>query len=270
VSKFFLFNQKFLIHAKSLETFLALEQYSDLEVFYQELENVVLTTKNRKIFHSRNSTPLTDEKRNIWINLEAKLPFSDFGVHNVVLTDYPEKYQNSHLVSTTSAPFDLLILDIDGVMTDGTKLYGLGGEVLSKSFNDKDFTAIKRFIAQGVQVIFLSGDKNVNQKIAEQRGIPFHYAVSQDSNIDKSMFFKDLKEQYRAKSIAFIGDDYYDATLLDIVDYAFCPWDGLLDFGSKVKRLNIKGGEGVVASLFDLVFHNLPKTYAHDYLRQIH
>ena len=39
--------------------------------------------------------------------------------------------------STTKQPISpvkLLLLDIDGVMTDGTKVYNTAGEVISKSF----------------------------------------------------------------------------------------------------------------------------------------
>ncbi len=46
----------------------------------------------------------------------------------------------------------LLILDVDGVMTDGTKTYGIRGEVLSKRFCDHDFTAIKKFKDDGWDV----------------------------------------------------------------------------------------------------------------------
>ena len=38
----------------------------------------------------------------------------------------------------------LLILDVDGVLTDGKKVYGKEGTGLYKTFCDKDFTAIKR------------------------------------------------------------------------------------------------------------------------------
>ena len=33
--------------------------------------------------------------------------------------------------------FDLLILDIDGVLTNGTKVYDLNGDVVNKVFNDR-------------------------------------------------------------------------------------------------------------------------------------
>ena len=38
----------------------------------------------------------------------------------------------------------LLILDVDGVLTDGTKVYDKNHDVLSKRFMCKDFSAIKK------------------------------------------------------------------------------------------------------------------------------
>ena len=64
----------------------------------------------------------------------------------------------------------LVILDIDGVMTDGKKFYDKNGDVLCKQYNDKDFTAIKRFMATGIDVCFLSGD-NWNKVITTLQGL---------------------------------------------------------------------------------------------------
>ena len=67
---------------------------------------------------------------------------------------------------------ELLILDVDGILTDGTKIYNEEHEVLGKRYLCKDFTAIKRFIAAGVKIVMLSGD-NFNRKMANKRNIDF-------------------------------------------------------------------------------------------------
>ena len=54
----------------------------------------------------------------------------------------------------------LLILDIDGILTDGTKVYDVEHKPIYKRFMCKDFTAIKRFSAAGIKVIMISGDKS--------------------------------------------------------------------------------------------------------------
>lgn len=139
----------------------------------------------------------------------------------------------------------LLILDIDGVMTDGTKLYNLEGKVVAKSFNDKDFTAIKILKNVGIEVCFLSGDDRVNKKIAEDRHIDFYYTR------DKKEYLKFLIDQYSVKleEIAFVGDDYYDIEIMDNVGNSFCPEDSPSYVKEHCVVLNKKGGEGVVTEL---------------------
>ena len=64
----------------------------------------------------------------------------------------------------------LLVLDIDGILTNGKKTYDKYGNIISKSFCDKDWTAIKRFKSLGVEVMFLSGDP-FNEGVANKRNI---------------------------------------------------------------------------------------------------
>ena len=65
----------------------------------------------------------------------------------------------------------LVILDVDGVLTTGKKYYNREGEVKLKSFCDKDWTAIKRFQAIGIPVIFITGDPYNKQILDNAYGI---------------------------------------------------------------------------------------------------
>ena len=51
----------------------------------------------------------------------------------------------------------LVILDVDGVMTDGRKYYGVDGMPFAKTYCDKDFTAIKRLRSRRKSVYFIGG-----------------------------------------------------------------------------------------------------------------
>ena len=75
---------------------------------------------------------------------------------------------------------NLVILDIDGVLTDGRKYYDKNGMPFAKTYCDKDFTAIKRLRGAGVSVCFLSGDNVVNEAMAKNRNIDFYYARGKD------------------------------------------------------------------------------------------
>lgn len=264
VPKLFLFNEKFLIHAKDLETFLQLSKYTSIEVFFQQDDDIAITTRTRKLFHSRNEMFEVGQDF-IWIDLEGKLLPEQIGNMNSLLTDYPSKYLESSKKSDIF--IDLLILDIDGVLTSGRKSYDINGDIFSKQYNDKDFTAIKRFFAEGVKVVFLSGDKSVNESMAKIRGIDFYYAKTADGNIDKSEFVNRLKLKYNASVVAYVGDDYYDLSIVNTVDFSFCPGDATSEIKSAVtKVLTSSGGDGVIAELFEYLMASEPKSYAHDYL----
>tara|TARA_A100001015_G_C14812942_1_gene641527 strand:- start:393 stop:926 length:534 start_codon:yes stop_codon:yes gene_type:complete len=149
----------------------------------------------------------------------------------------------------------LLILDVDGVLTDGTKVYDSEHNVLSKRYMCKDFTAIKRFIAAGVKVVFLSGDI-FNKTMAEKRNIDFYCSRGEDLSLDKSRFLSQFEQKYATPvdEMIFVGDDYFDLSIIKSLKYAYCPSDA----PRSVKRectavLKSKGGEGVVVELYDLM-----------------
>ena len=102
----------------------------------------------------------------------------------------------------------LLILDIDGVMTDGTKVYGLDGLTIGKRYCDRDFTAIKQFKAAGVQVCFLSGDDKVNKAMAENRKTDFYYSRGRE----KTDYLEEFADTYNCstKEMAYVGDDIFE------------------------------------------------------------
>lgn len=150
--------------------------------------------------------------------------------------------------------FKLLVIDIDGVMTNGTKAYDQNSKVIFKSFCDLDFTAIKMFKKIGVQVCFLSGDARINLEMAADRQIPFWNARLEDNSMNKSVFAQKLSNYYNVqpKDIAYVGDDLYDIPLLKLVGYSFCPSQSpLLVRQCVTKVLQKSGGTGVISEILD-------------------
>ena len=119
----------------------------------------------------------------------------------------------------------LLILDVDGVLTDGTKAYDLNGNTLHKSFADRDFTAIKEFKASGVSVCFLSGDLVVNKAIANNRKIPFYSSRSTSGQLSKLALLPQIFDDFKCSSeeTCFVGDDLFDLEVFDQVQLSVCP-----------------------------------------------
>lgn len=153
----------------------------------------------------------------------------------------------------------IFIVDVDGVLTDGTKTYNNAGECISKRFNDKDFTAIKQLQAAGQTIAIVSGD-DWNRKIMEKRNIPFYHSRDSLTNklICKTEFMKQLATD--EDEVVAVGDDIFDLPLLFAADYAYCPWDAHPDLiehadsDPHIDRLRHRGGEGIIAQIYaDLV-----------------
>lgn len=161
-------------------------------------------------------------------------------------------------------PFDLVVLDIDGIMTDGTKEYGTDGTVLSKRYCDLDFTAIKRFQAAGIKVCFLSGDRTVNEAMAKTRKIPFFH---NPPGVDKLDILPDIEREFGVarQRILYVGDDYYDIGIMKAVGTSFCPDKS----PASVRRaatysLGTEPGHGFVATVYDEFGRAIPECYPKD------
>jgi 3-deoxy-D-manno-octulosonate 8-phosphate phosphatase (KDO 8-P phosphatase) len=147
----------------------------------------------------------------------------------------------------------LLILDIDGVMTDGTKEYDKDHNVLSKKFLCKDFTAIKRFSAAGIKVVLLSGD-SWNRTMAEKRQLPFFCTRDENLSLDKSIYIDKFESMFGIDrdEMAFVGDDYFDLPMFQSLTCTWCPSDAPDIIKNNAKGvLQAKGGEGVIVDLYD-------------------
>lgn len=151
----------------------------------------------------------------------------------------------------------LLILDVDGVMTDGTKVYDNTGEAVFKRFCDHDFTAIQRFKEIGVHTCFLTADRAVNEQVALNRHIDFFYSRRPDGGIDKPAFIPILSNRYNVPvcNMMYIGDDYFDLSIIEAIKsgggLTFCPINAITDVQDEVDYVIDKcGGYGVVASLY--------------------
>jgi len=149
---------------------------------------------------------------------------------------------------------DLIILDIDGVLTDGRKYYGIDGMPFIKTYCDKDFTAIKRLRGAGIKVCFLSGDERINKAMAKNRNIDFYSARGKD----KADFLSEFTEIYDTtpNNMLYVGDDLFDLSIMKLVGFSFCPNDApnKIKEYCKIKNdgvIDTSGGNNVIVHLVD-------------------
>lgn len=167
----------------------------------------------------------------------------------------------------------LIILDVDGVLTDGKKYYDKEGTVRMKTFCDKDWTAIKRFRALGIQVIFLTGDP-FNVTIANNRNIDVIVNRQNGTHTDKADYLDEICSEYNVKpeEIVFVGDDIFDIKLMQKVGHGYSPWDAPEVVRDHSKSLMEDGGQNVVMALFDILNGDglLPKFDFDEHLQKVY
>lgn len=102
----------------------------------------------------------------------------------------------------------LLVLDVDGVMTDGGLTLGDDGQEY-KTFHAHDGLGMKLLKASGVSTAIITGrTSNVVKKRAESTGVSHFYQGAED----KLAAFEDLIKSSGlvAQQCAFMGDDVVD------------------------------------------------------------
>jgi len=146
----------------------------------------------------------------------------------------------------------LMIFDVDGVLTDGSLLYGASGEEL-KAFSAHDGHGLKMLAASGVACALLSGRRSaaVTQRAAEL-GIENVFQGVED----KLAVFQQLIEQKRlgASQTGFMGDELVDLAVLTRCGFACAPREAPEAVRTRVHYVAQAGaGRGAVREVCELV-----------------
>ena len=149
-------------------------------------------------------------------------------------------------------PLRFLILDVDGVMTDGTISYTEnGGEV--KSFNVKDGAGLKYWMRAGHRAGIITGRSSpIVERRAEELGIAF---VAMDAKNKLPAFEAMLREaNVRPEEVAMIGDDLPDLPLIRRAGLGVAVADAVDEVREGADFVTEKdGGRGAVRELIEYV-----------------
>ncbi|HMD74091.1 MAG TPA: HAD hydrolase family protein [Steroidobacteraceae bacterium] len=120
--------------------------------------------------------------------------------------------------ATPLSKIDLLVLDVDGVLTDGSLYFGARGEAL-KVFNVRDGHGIKLLLTQGVQIAALSGRRSA-AVTARMRELGVRHVIQ--GCADKVQALRDLCARIGIDPLASacLVDDTADLPLMSAVGCA--------------------------------------------------
>ncbi len=158
----------------------------------------------------------------------------------------------NHSVAQRAAGVRLLVLDIDGVLTDGRVIYDSDGRE-TKVFDVKDGHGLKLLMRAGVQVAWLSGRvSEVNRKRAAELGV----SELAEKALVKLPVFEQMLEKLgmAADQAAYMGDDLIDLPPMRAAHLALAPCDAVAEVRAAAHWISSHpGGRGAVRQACELI-----------------
>jgi 3-deoxy-D-manno-octulosonate 8-phosphate phosphatase (KDO 8-P phosphatase) len=146
----------------------------------------------------------------------------------------------------------MLILDVDGVMTDGRIIMDDEGRQL-KNFNVRDGHGLKIIQRYGIKIAILTGRKS---EVVNHRASDLEIKDVYQGALNKKEVFKEILVQHKlaAISVAFMGDDIIDIPVLKQVGFSVAVADAVDVVKKNVDYVTKnKGGHGAVREVCEMI-----------------
>jgi 3-deoxy-D-manno-octulosonate 8-phosphate phosphatase (KDO 8-P phosphatase) len=155
-------------------------------------------------------------------------------------------------LSSRCAAIDFLILDVDGVLTDGSIVYG-DNNVEVKSFHVRDGSGLKLWHRAGKRSAIISGRKS---PVVDVRAAELDVAHVIQGAADKQAAFTQLLASagVRSEQVCGIGDDVPDLPVLRQCGLAVAVADACADVRAAAHYVTrTAGGRGAVREAIELI-----------------
>ena len=146
----------------------------------------------------------------------------------------------------------LLLLDVDGVLTDGNLIYSHEGKE-SKSFNTQDGFGLRMLQDAGVEVGIITARSS---EALERRSQDLKISLLYQGAANKLVAYKEIVKATGLKpfEIAYMGDDWLDMVLLKRVGLAVAPANAVTEVKNMAHYTTEQsGGYGAVREICDLI-----------------
>lgn len=151
-----------------------------------------------------------------------------------------------------AAKIRLLLLDVDGVLTDGSIIY-LPDGVETKAFNTRDGFGIRLLQKAGIDVgIITARSSEVVKRRAENLGITLLY---QGAGAKREVYEKIIADlDLHPEQVAYMGDDWLDLPVMTRVGLAAAVADAAPEVSAIAHYVTSSpGGRGAVRELCNLI-----------------
>ena len=144
------------------------------------------------------------------------------------------------------------ILDVDGVLTDGTITITMSGDML-RSMHTKDGFAIKTAIDAGFNMCVISGGTSESVRIRlEGLGMTDIFLGAHNKIEHFNTYFNSYG--IKKENVLYMGDDIPDYPVMKLVGLPCCPQDAVPEIKAISKYVSHKkGGKGAVRDVIEQV-----------------
>ena len=152
----------------------------------------------------------------------------------------------------------LLVIDVDGTMTDSGIYYDEHGNELKK-FCTKDAAGFFAAHLVGIEIMVLTGRECVatTRRMAEMR---VEYLIQNCK--DKVSYLKKFMEEHQLtkEEVGYLGDDLNDLASMQLCGFVGCPKDACDEISAVADYVSaVKGGYGAVRDIIEFLLKDMGK-----------
>ena len=151
-----------------------------------------------------------------------------------------------------AATIELVIMDVDGTLTDGAMYYSSRGEEL-KRFSTRDGMGVTLLHRGGIRTAIITSE---NSEIVTRRAQKLGITEVVLGSHDKTTTFHDIcrRTGLTASRIAYIGDDINDLHVMQLCGLSGCPSDAVATIQNVAHFISsYPGGNGAVREFAELI-----------------
>lgn len=150
------------------------------------------------------------------------------------------------------ARVEAIVLDVDGVMTDGGIIPTPDGDFIRR-YNAKDGYAIASAIREGLKICIISGGRGrMLENRLQMLGVTRYYLNCMDKVTAIREFVTD--HNIDLENVIYMGDDIPDLECMRLVGVPVCPSDAAMEVVEASRYVSeYNGGHGAVRDIVEQV-----------------
>jgi len=159
-------------------------------------------------------------------------------------------------LTEVAAQIRLLLMDVDGVLTDGT-LYSVpdaaGNMVETKGFDTQDGVSLQWLSWKGIQTGVISGRVS---PATEERGRQCGMTYIYQGHLEKIPILEEILERsgFAGGQVAYVGDDLTDVVVMNRVGLSIAPANARPEVKRSAMHVTENpGGRGAVREIAELL-----------------